>query len=705
MKEKIRMKEYLQHLWITRPVHQLALNSAYFLRCFRATTYLLFLSVLTFTIYNYSEDSVNQTISTRLTLIMRISGLKDETAVFTRMLHSYLLSQSPVYLDRYKASCTKLSTFKIEIPLSHKEVLLVHDINSKIKSMLNTGNSAILSAQKGEGDLVHNKDYNVAEDSLYSSINQFISTTSYRLEFVIKQKQLITAVVQWLFISCAITFIAFLYYTYCALSKVLGGSVIALYKELIALDTGKLNSTNLLSKIEEARIYMIKNLEESKFLAHFDPLTALPNRIQFFLYLRSCLSLAKDIAHTTVCFIDVDNFKSINDNFGHTSGDTVLKTLANRIKTILRAQDMLARMGGDEFALILPNTGTNEARHVVERILECLSISYNINAYTLPISVSIGIAVSPQDSTDMEELMQFADMAMFVAKGKGPGNYQFFLSEMRKQAMRELTVIHALRTAMENNELYMVYQPQVSLSTGKLVGAEALLRWTNSTLGEVSPDEFIRLAESSGMINDIGNWVIETVLKQIVQWERNGDSAVPFTISINMSAVQFHRVDTCDKIAEFLDNYPMFYHALEIELTETAVIRDPDTAITVIDRLHDLGILVSIDDFGIGYSSLNYLKKFKIYKLKIDRSFISNLTESIADRSIVTAIINLARGLDLRTIAEGVETSTQAHCLARLGCNEVQGYLVAKPLSAEDFITFVRNWDSRSFHHYPNLEV
>jgi len=429
--------------------------------------------------------------------------------------------------------------------------------------------------------------------------------------------------------------------------------------------------------------------EHIQRLAYFDVLTGLPNRVLLTDRINHDLSMAqRNHAQLAVLFIDLDHFKNINDTLGYSIGDELLMGVAKRLKSAVREEDTVSRLGGDEFILVLPGTAVDGAAHVAEKLLETVAQRYQIEQHELVITPSIGIAMYPGDGKDFDKLAQCADVAMYRAKHDGRNNYRFFTSEMQTHSARTLQLENALRHALERDQLRLHYQPQVSLQDGRIIGAEALLRWQHPELGMVSPAEFIPVAEASGQILQIGEWVLRSAASQMKTWMDSG--LEPMIIAVNLSAVQFRHAHLPELITQILDEVKLPPQYLELELTEGVAMDDPLGAIAVMNNLYERGIRMSIDDFGTGYSSLSYLKRFKVYKLKIDQSFVRDITEDPEDKAIVVAIISLAGSLGLQTIAEGVETEGQLAFLREKGCNEVQGYYFSKPLPADQFEAFVR---------------
>lgn len=431
-----------------------------------------------------------------------------------------------------------------------------------------------------------------------------------------------------------------------------------------------------------------KHFEERiQHLAHFDALTGLPNRV----LLNDRISQAQRNQESfAVVSLDIDHFKNINDTLGHSIGDELLVEVAKRLRRELRDKDTVSRMGGDEFTLLLPDTNSNGAVHACGVILGLVAQPCRIEALELALSASLGIAIYPDDGVDFETLLKNSDAAMYRAKEEGCNNYCFFTPEMHARSARNLQLENALHHAIDLNQLQVYYQPQLTTDGTHLIGAEALLRWTHPELGMVTPSEFIPIAEDSGLILKIGEWVLRTAVQQLKQWMDAGYA--PMIVAVNLSGVQFRQHGLANIITKILEETQLPPEYLELELTESVMMHNPQAAIAVMSSLHERGMRLSIDDFGTGYSSLSYLKKFQVHKLKIDQSFVRDISTDLDDKAIVVAIISLAKSLGLKTIAEGVETVEQLDLLRERGCDEVQGFYYSKPLPAEQFEAFAEKF-------------
>ncbi|MCC8993851.1 MAG: EAL domain-containing protein [Candidatus Contendobacter sp.] len=431
--------------------------------------------------------------------------------------------------------------------------------------------------------------------------------------------------------------------------------------------------------------------ERVQWLSHFDTLTGLANLHLLSDRFNHAIGMARCTQRTlTLMVLDLDHFKNINDTLGRYIGDAMLVEVARRIQSVVQAEDTVSRQGGDEFVLLLPTTDANGAAHIAQKMLETIAGDYQIDAHELAITPSVGIALYPADGEDFETLTKNADMAMYRAKRDGRNCYRFFAAEMQVRSTRILQLESALRRAQERRQLTLHYQPQVSLRDGRIIGAEALLRWRHFEFGPVSPAEFIPIAEASGQIVQMGEWVLRTAVRQMKIWldqglVATGAGGAPMVMAVNLSVIQFRHPRLIEQVMQILAEEGLPPQCLELELTEGVALNDPIGAIAVMNALHAQGIRMSIDDFGTGYSSLSYLKQFKAYKLKIDQSFVRNITDNPEDKAIVSAILSMARRLGLQTIAEGVETEGQLAFLRESGCDEVQGYYFSKPLPVAEF--------------------
>ncbi|MCP9832712.1 MULTISPECIES: EAL domain-containing protein [unclassified Cyanobium] len=425
--------------------------------------------------------------------------------------------------------------------------------------------------------------------------------------------------------------------------------------------------------------------EQIERLAFFDPLTGLANRTLLQDRIRNGLEVARrSNLPLALLVLDLDNFKHVNDNLGHAIGDRVLLEMAKRLKANLADADTLAHTGGDEFVVVLPDSDTTATLAMTERLRTLVAMAFSLGAEPLYLTASVGIAMFPDDGTTPEQLMSNANMALHQVKIAGRNGLQFFTPNVQERSIRALQLTNALHQAIQRGELSVEYQPQFELSSNRIFGAEALVRWTHSKLGPVSPAEFIPLAEMCGLILPISQWVMCVALQDASAWMELGST--PLTVSVNISALQFDHGDLVSMVIEELDAEGFPPDQLELELTESVTLADPEKALAQMEQLYALGIRLAIDDFGTGYSSLSYLKKIHAHRLKIDQSFIRDLVSSEDDRAIVVTIINLARSMGMRTIAEGVETPEQLALLRDLGCDEVQGYLLSRPLPQAAFL-------------------
>ena len=425
-----------------------------------------------------------------------------------------------------------------------------------------------------------------------------------------------------------------------------------------------------------------KQEREARYRAYHDSLTGLPNRTLFLQRLEHAVELAKrKQGSLAVVFMDLDEFKYINDTLGHAKGDMLLKQVSIRMQKLLREHDTFARLGGDEFMLLIENVEHKEdIVKVMERIKLSLSQPFNLDSNQIYISSSLGVSMFPEDGAEVERLIKKADMAMYNSKKRGKNTYSFYSTNLERYSRFRLSMHNALRKAIDKNEFSLVYQPKVTLTDNKLVGVEALIRW-NRNGRVVSPMQFIPEAESNGMIIPISQWVLDQVCKDIATWRSQGHTDC--SVSINISPRHFQNGNLIKDIKAVISKYQVPAHCLEVEITESSFIEDMDQAVDKINQLSDLGIKVSIDDFGTGYSSFTYLSKLPIHELKIDRSFIAQLSMSDAQHSLVAAIIRIAHIFGLVVVAEGVESQETAALLQDVLCDQIQGNWFSKPIPSE----------------------
>jgi diguanylate cyclase (GGDEF)-like protein/PAS domain S-box-containing protein len=430
--------------------------------------------------------------------------------------------------------------------------------------------------------------------------------------------------------------------------------------------------------------------------ANFDNVTGLPNRMLAIDRLSQAMSRGRRRHRKTgILFVDLDRFKTINDTFGHEIGDRLLGRVGQRLSDCVREADTVARLGGDEFMIILPDLNTVAAAEIVAgKILAAFSEPFVVDDREIFVTSSVGITVSPDDGDDPQVLMRNADAAMYRVKDLGRNSFEFFTPALNEQIQKRVRIETRLHRALENDELSLVYQPVVDAQTGRLVGAEALLRWQNPVLGHVPPDDFIPLAEDSGQILSIGAWVLNAACRQAVAWQAGGKGLQ--RISVNVSSRQFRGGSLGSIVTSALDGSGLSPRALEIEITEGVLVEDRPEIGQTLARLRDLGVRIAVDDFGTRYSSLSYLRRFPVDTLKIDRSFIHDLLTDPDDANLVAAIIAMGHSLNLDIVAEGVETGEELRFLRSGDCDLVQGYLFSKPLSAADFARFVGDWESRA---------
>lgn len=419
------------------------------------------------------------------------------------------------------------------------------------------------------------------------------------------------------------------------------------------------------------------------FLAHYDPLTNLPNRSLLMKAIRETISTGKSTrTELAILMLDLDRFKHVNDGLGFETGNKLLHKISRRLTNAVGDGDTVYRLGGDEFALLLPGRDIQQAAHIADQILTAVRKPFEAQDHQISFTTSIGIAHYPQNGSDPDLLVQRAESALYRVKNAGRNTYEFFDESSQSQSLESLKIENGLRNAIENNELTLHYQPQYDAATRKISGFEALIRWQHPEWGMISPGEFIPVAEESGQIIPLGEWIIETAVTQARTWQRDHGLLVP--VAINISVIQFRREDFYDQIVSVLERSQLPPELLCLEITESVAMAGTDLSVRLIDRLHDIGVNIAIDDFGSGYSSLSYLKHMKVEKLKIDQVFVRDLGRDSRDDAIVTSIIHLAHSLGFKTIAEGVETAAQYESLRGMGCNQIQGYYFARPMPTEN---------------------
>ncbi len=459
-----------------------------------------------------------------------------------------------------------------------------------------------------------------------------------------------------------------------------------------------------LSKLESPPVYVtvIHDISERKeaeeiiwHQANYDDLTDLPNRTVFFDRLQMAqMQAQRDSRMVALFFLDLDYFKDVNDTEGHSVGDVLLKEVAKRLRSIIRRTDTVARLGGDEFGIIQSSIRhVNDSAILAEKILQGLNKPFDLGPKKVFISGSIGITIYPIDDREPEQLLCNADIAMYAAKDKGRGAFEYFSADMRETIKTRNQLEQDLRQAIEHNEIYLDYQPQIITATKEIIGFEALVRWNHPKGGLIMPADFVPLAERSGLIIELGEWVLREACRQTKAWQDEGFPKL--TTAVNLSAVQFRQGDLVDLVCGILKETGLDPVCLEFEITESTAMHDPSATAAVLDELNDLGIKVSLDDFGTGYSSLAYLKRFSLHRIKIDRSFIRDVLNDTDDAAIVSAVIALGRSLNMKVTGEGVENGGQLEYLYAHGCDEIQGYYFSHPISPDKAATLLKE-------HFPD---
>ena len=464
-------------------------------------------------------------------------------------------------------------------------------------------------------------------------------------------------------------------------------------KEQLALEIQSANAMLANLNLELSKLVEQKNSQIER-ISHYDPLTNLPNRLLYLDRLGHELAHAlRDNRMVAVMFVDLDRFKQVNDSFGYPAADWLLQAVAERLKSLVRASDTVARMGGDEFAFVLTGMKqAHEAGEVAQKILASFARDpLSVGDSEIFVSASLGISIYPFDGADAATLVRNADAALYHAKKEGRNNFQYYAAQMNASARQRLTLETELRRALEREEFVLYYQPKVDLGSGKITGMEALLRWQSAERGLVAPAEFIPLLEETGLILPVGEWVLHAACKQLQAWQTTGFPAI--RMAVNLSALQFRQIDFAGIILDILkqNSFDPGTGSLELELTESMLMNNAEGTIATLDRLRETGVQFSVDDFGTGYSSLSYLKRFPIHSLKIDRSFVSGLEGNRDDAAIVAAIISLGHSLGLKIIAEGVETMGQLDCLRKMKCDEMQGYLFSRPVHAAEMTQLLQS--------------
>ena len=455
---------------------------------------------------------------------------------------------------------------------------------------------------------------------------------------------------------------------------------------------------------------MLQRHQHLDHLAHHDQLTGLPNRLYLAANLPDAIAEAKEKGSLlAVLFLDLDRFKHVNDSRGHETGDKLLKTVAQRIRSTMRVQDVVVRMGGDEFVVVMKEvTNTEKVNEAAERINQALTAPMVVDGRTLVTTVSIGVALYPHDGADMGELLRHSDTAMYQAKDRGRNNFQIFSPGMDKRLKERIAIEASLRTALSSRQLDVHYQPIVDIESQRVVALEALLRWKHPNHGYVRPERFVTVAEEAGLIVPIGDFVLQRAIEDTVRWRQAGGTIVP--VAINVSAVQLQRSNLAESIMRLTKQHGLEPAMLQIELTESAVFerreaRAREASQDAVAKLRELGVHIAIDDFGTGYSSLSYLKRWRVDTLKIDRSFVRDLVTDMSDLAIVSAIIAMAKYLHIKVVAEGIEGWPQLEKLRQLGCSYAQGYLFARPAPPADCLRYLMGTPLDLTQRLPALDM
>jgi diguanylate cyclase (GGDEF)-like protein len=440
------------------------------------------------------------------------------------------------------------------------------------------------------------------------------------------------------------------------------------------------------SRTSKLAVSLAEANQELTYLALHDNLTKLPNRALLEERLAHAIGRAdREKRNFTLMFLDLDGFKAVNDAYGHSVGDLMLVEAAKRIEPKIRVQDTIARVGGDEFVFLGDVGEPEDAAALADKLLTIIREPFHLGGHELRMSMSIGVVMYPGNGVNQHELLTNADAAMYHAKAFGRDTFRFFEASMNAHVQAHLELAQDLRRALDRRELVLYYQPKLEAPNGPAIGTEALLRWQHPALGLIQPDDFIPLAEKTGMIVPIGEWVLDEACRQMREWHDAGRQN--WTMAVNLSPLQFGHPDLIQMVRTTLERHELIPHCLTLEITETTAMRDADASVIILQRLHEMGVRIAIDDFGTGYSSLLYLKRLPASELKIDRGFVRNLAHDSEDRAIVSAIVALGQTLDLKIVAEGVETEAQQEFLTDLGCHSLQGFLFGQPMPPAQFLS------------------